>query len=407
MSALDFDDLISPNSREQFFAEYWEAKPLRISRGDLDFYKSLISGADIDYILSVACLLDRDGVELLGAKDLRGGSETKPASALYQAYRQGASFRIRGVNRFWKPLWTLCIGMQELFGFQVAANMYCTPADSKALDRHYDLHDTMLLQIAGSKHWRVFGSPIELPLEHVPLMKFERPIDGVQYRGAPVIRDVTAEYNPGEPFEFVLEPGDLLYLPRGFVHEARSVDSISAHVTLGIYPLTWVDLIAVALGQLGYQDVRLRKSLPVRSDRSANDSLQKTFGELLNGLAKWDIANALNEIDASLTWNQQAIGEGSIAESASQQIDVETLIERRPGLMCRFVLDGEFVRLAACHGDLSLPRSFENAIRFVSENEKFSVGAIPGALSDHSKIMLARRLINDRFFRTVINSFHN
>jgi ribosomal protein L16 Arg81 hydroxylase len=405
MPELDFDALISPISRDQFLAEYWETKPLRITRDHSNYYESIIAGSDIDYLLSVACLLDRDGVELLGAKELRGGSEKKPASALYQAYRDGASFRIRGINRFWKPIWTLCIRMQELFGFQVAANLYCTPAASRALDRHYDLHDTMLLQIAGSKQWRVFDSPIELPIEHVPLMRFERPVDGVQYRGAPVIRDVTANYKPAEPIdEFVLEPGDFLYLPRGFVHEAHSTDSISAHVTIGVYPTTWVDLIAVALGQLAHKNVRLRKALPAGPGRLASASLKENFERLLDEISKsTDLKETLEEIEASLTWNQQAIGEGSIADSEATQIDVETVIERRPGLMCRLVVDGEFVRLAACHGDLSLPRFFEKAIRFVAENQRFNVGDIPGGLSDHSKIMLARRLIDDRFFRAATN----
>ena len=178
-------------------------------------------------------------------------------------------------------------------------------------------------------------------------------------------------------------------------------------MTIGIYPVTWVDLIAVALGQLGYQDVRLRKALPVGFS-SADASIKEEFDRLLNEVASCsDVSKAVEEIRASFTWNQQAIGEGSITDSEPQSIDVATLVERRPGLSCRFVMDGDFVRLAACHGDLSLPKYFATAIRFVSENQNFSVGAIPGGLSDHSKIMLARRLINDGFFRVAKNSVHN
>src|SRR5438105_504041 len=159
MSTLNFDALISPIRREQFFSEYWETKPLRVSRKQRDYYGPLVSGDDIDYMLSVASLLDREGVELIGAAEHRAGPSDRPASAVYQAYRQGASIRIRGVDRYWKPLWNLCLRTQELFGFHVGANLYCTPAKSYALDRHYDLHDTVILQIAGSKNWRVFGSP--------------------------------------------------------------------------------------------------------------------------------------------------------------------------------------------------------------------------------------------------------
>src|SRR2546427_4937621 len=130
MSEFDFDALITPITREQFFSEYWETNPLRVLRRQPEYYAPLVSGADIDYILSIACLLDRKHVELLGSPEHLEGAAKKPVSALYQAYRQGASIRINGVDRYWKPLWTLCIRLQELFGFEVAANLYCTPANS-------------------------------------------------------------------------------------------------------------------------------------------------------------------------------------------------------------------------------------------------------------------------------------
>src|SRR5205807_3289259 len=231
MSEFNFDSLISPLPSEQFFSEYWETKPLRISRKQCDYYEPLVSGDDIDYMLSVACLLDREGVDLIHDPERREGASEKPAAAVYQAYRRGASVRIRRVDRYWKPLWNLCIRTQELFGFRIGANLYCTPANSYALDRHYDLHDAVVLQIAGRKNWRVFGTPIELPLEYVPLMSFEKSDVAIHYREGPVVRDVVAKYEANEPIdEFVLETGDLLYLPRGFVHEAWSPDSISAHV---------------------------------------------------------------------------------------------------------------------------------------------------------------------------------
>src|SRR3989442_3271591 len=353
-------------------------------------------------MLSVACLLDRGGVELIGAPEHREGPSDRPASAVYQAYRQGASIRIRGVDRYWKPLWNLCLRTQELFGFHVGADLYCTPAKSYALDRHYDLHDTVILQIAGSMNWRVFGSPIELPLEHVPLMKFEKSGTTIQYREGPVVADVVAKYEANEPLdEFVLEPGDLLYLPRGFVHEAWCPDSISTHVTIGIYPVTWVDLVTVALGQLGHKNARLRKAIPVGfHDRSADSTIKDQFDLMLREFAKCaDVSRAVEEINASIAWSQQGLGEGSIAHDGSASIDLETLVERRPGLPCRFVNDGDVVRLSACHGDISLPRAFEPAIRFVSESQSFMVKDIPGGLSEHSKIVLARRLIDGGFFR--------
>ncbi len=401
-SEFDFERLMSPYTTDQFFSEYWEAKPLSISRRQADYYATLLSGSDIDYILSTSFLLDRSHVELLGTIDNPELLGKDYVSAAYQAYRQGASFRIRGVNRHWKALWLLCRHIEEVFAFPVGANLYCTPKNSHGLDRHYDRHDTLILQIAGSKHWALYSSPEKLPLEHVPLLGFEKLGDATQYRGAPVVGDVVAQTAGEEPIEeFVMEPGDLLYLPRGFVHEARTSEDISVHVTIGIHALTWLDLITVSLGQFGHKDPRFRKALPVGFNKRADSaSIKENFDALLETLSQnADLSSALEEIGSSLIWNQQAIGEGSIIETEATALTADTTVERRPGLLSRFVVDGDFVRIAAAHSDVSLPRDFEPALRFVSENKSFRVGAIPGRLSDHSKINLVHCLIKNGFLR--------
>ena len=87
MSEFNFDSLISPLPSEQFFSEYWETKPLCISRKQGDYYEPLVSGDDIDYMLSVACLLDREGVDLIHDPERREGASEKPAAAVVFACR--------------------------------------------------------------------------------------------------------------------------------------------------------------------------------------------------------------------------------------------------------------------------------------------------------------------------------
>ena len=399
---FDFERLISPYTADQFFSEYWEAKPLIISGRGPDYYSNLLSGSDVDYVLSTSFLHDRSHVELLGKIDNPDLLGKDHVSAAYEAFRQGASFRILGVNRHWKALWLLCRNIVEEFAFSVNANLYCTPKNSRGLNRHYDRHDTLILQIAGSKHWAVYSSPENLPLEHVPLLGFEKAGESMRYRGAPVVHDLVERTTGEKPInEFVMDPGDFLYLPRGFVHEARTTEDISVHVTIGIHVLTWLDLIAVSLGQFGHKDPRFRKALPVGfNKRTASASIKENFNALLETLLQnADVSSAFEEIDSSLIWNQQAIGEGSVIESEAAELTTDTSVERRPGLLSRLVVDGDFVRLVAAHSDVSLPGNFELALRFISENKRFRVGAIPGRLSDHSKINLVHRLIKNGFLR--------
>src|SRR5207248_11459317 len=97
---------------------------------------------------------------------------------------------------------------------------------------------------AGAKRWRLYGAAAALPLAGHP--------------GFPPGAD------PGPPAaEFELRAGDLLYIPRGFVHEAATSDSPSMHVTLGIKAYTWADLLTEAVHALCERDVRFRRTLPV------------------------------------------------------------------------------------------------------------------------------------------------
>src|SRR3974390_2309223 len=51
-------------------------------------------------------------------------------------------------------------------------------------------------------------------------------------------------YVPRPLFELELKQGDLLYLPRGYVHAAHTSQVHSAHVTIGISVYTWVELLS-------------------------------------------------------------------------------------------------------------------------------------------------------------------
>jgi ribosomal protein L16 Arg81 hydroxylase len=48
---FDFEYLIQPISSDVFFSQYWEQKPLHISRKNRDYYTDLFSIDDIDTLI--------------------------------------------------------------------------------------------------------------------------------------------------------------------------------------------------------------------------------------------------------------------------------------------------------------------------------------------------------------------
>ncbi|VDP87131.1 unnamed protein product, partial [Echinostoma caproni] len=142
--------------------------------------------------------------------------------------------------------------LQEYFGCFVGANVYLTPPGTQGFAPHYDDIEAFIMQLEGSKNWRVYAprTPSEkLPRESSPNFTQEE-------LGKPVMT-------------VTLKPGDLLYLPRGFIHQGTTPDDThSLHLTISTYQKhTWGDfltkLLPIALRSAMETDVEFRRGLPV------------------------------------------------------------------------------------------------------------------------------------------------
>ncbi len=49
----------------------------------------------------------------------------------------------------------MCRLRGQEFGYRFGTRVFLTPADARAFRAHYDRHDVFILQILGSKAWRV------------------------------------------------------------------------------------------------------------------------------------------------------------------------------------------------------------------------------------------------------------
>jgi ribosomal protein L16 Arg81 hydroxylase len=403
---LDFEALISPVDVETFMARHWEAAPLLISRERPDFYSSILSANDLDPIVSMACLvarrnaaLQRPLIELVGGPALSTNRDLS-AAAVGHAYEAGSTIRIRAVQSYSQQVWSLCAGLEKSFSFPVSANLYITPPHAKGLNRHYDEHDVIVLQVHGRKHWRVLEPITRLPLENPPLFHFE---------GWQEMRDQRLARDEGEEIsdlavecEGALESGDLLYVPRGHYHEAWTSDLMSAHLSVGILSITWADLLSAAVGQVSERDERFRKALPPGFiNDPGSEKLLAQFGALLESFSlNADINALVAEAAARFISARQVIGGGALTDAAARGgIDLNTLVEKRPGLINSIVVEAEQVGLSFYDRVVYTPKFTEPALRFIASRERFRVGDLPGRITDNSKLVLVERLISEGLLR--------
>ena len=92
------------------------------------------------------------------------------------------------------------------------------------------MHDVFVLQLAGRKHWTVHAPVHADPLRNQPWRDHAGAVAARAGADAPVI-------------DTVLEPGDALYLPRGWLHAATALGEVSAHLTVGVHVVTRFALV--------------------------------------------------------------------------------------------------------------------------------------------------------------------
>jgi hypothetical protein len=237
-AAFGFANLIAPMTRETFLADYWERRPLHIRREATSLYDSLLTRADLEGAIASAGLrypaiqLTQGGRYIppeaftqnvkVGRDSLAGVLDPARLTALY---RGGATISAPFFHLAWRPLADLVAAIEAEFDHPAHTNLYLTPGGCAGFTPHYDTHEVFVLQIAGRKHWKVDAPPAPLPHHTQPHSA---------QAGQPTARVMEVELNPG----------DLLYLPRGFVHSTATSKESSLHITLGITVFTWVELLA-------------------------------------------------------------------------------------------------------------------------------------------------------------------
>ena len=126
-------------------------------------------------------------------------------------------------------------GLADFLSSRVISACAISPAFSQATFTHYDPIDVFVLQLAGSKKWTLFE-----PLVHLPE-------PGAVALSMRIIR----KRHLSKYKTVVLEPGDLLYIPRGWLHEVKNpFSSISVHVSLLAYVNTVRSFVEKILSQV-------------------------------------------------------------------------------------------------------------------------------------------------------------
>ncbi|MGN6244446.1 MAG: cupin domain-containing protein, partial [Motilibacteraceae bacterium] len=311
--------------------------------------------------------------------------------ALVDLLVEGTTVVLQGLHRTWPPVRALAGQLAEDLGHPVQVNAYLTPASSRGFAPHYDVHDVFVLQLAGEKRWRIHRPVHPDPLRHQPWT--DRP------------EAVAAAAAGGPLLDVVLRPGDSLYLPRGFLHAAEALGEVSAHLTIGVHPVTRYALVE-ALLRAAADDPALRGSLPLGADVTDPAAMAPHVRDVVGALAAslradsdgpWEevIARVTAEVGDTAVRATRPAPLGPFAQAAAvEALELGTLLCRREHL--RAAVRREAGRLAVVLPTkrLDLPLEVEPAVRRVLSGQPVAVRDLPG-LDDTDRFVLARRLLRE------------
>lgn len=273
--------LLGPTSVADFAAEVWARDHLMRRAGDGLDLTYLFSLDDADDLLGSRALrtpflrIAKDGVVAASSTFTRSGGvgagipDQVDADRVTQLLAEGSTVVFQGLHRAWPSVQDFVTDLTYELGHPVQANAYLTPASARGFAAHYDTHDVFVIQLAGTKHWTI----------HPPAVDAEAGLDEWTQH-----RDDVARAAAGLPaFDGRLEPGDVLYLPRAWIHSARAGEATSLHLTLGVHPYSERHVLDALVAD-AIASLRVGGSLPLGVDIADPGALTGTIEDLRRSL---------------------------------------------------------------------------------------------------------------------------
>jgi ribosomal protein L16 Arg81 hydroxylase len=280
-AGITFEKIISPLERADFLANYWSKQFVHLVGGASRF-ESIISWAQLNSILEKQHLdfsrlkLVQNGKAIATDRYLRsfnGGQQLKLGS-LVNCLSEGATLILDSVHEYANGVDEVALACEEMLSAPTTVNLYASWRTQNGFDVHWDAQDTLILQVSGRKHWKVY-QPTRL-----------HPLRDERVKPAPP--------TAAPAWDEVLEQGEALYLPRGWWHIAHPLNEPSLHLTVTIVPSTGLTLMAWLCNELaGSSDVRA--NVPIALSATERGEYLVKLRQLI--LDRWN-DKALNDFTA-------------------------------------------------------------------------------------------------------------
>ncbi len=368
-----FNRLLAPITRDRFFDEYYEKKPLHIEGSpdkvenvcSWDAFNELLHKTGIWSDQTFKMVIDTERVpaaefcERTPGRD--GFSLYVPAPAKVQAHLDnGASIVLDLIETLTPGIRAVTEALQMALAERISCNAYCSQNQRRAFPSHFDTMEVFALHIEGRKTWRVYEGRFEDPLE----------ADGYVHTSFPPEHHEKAK--GGVLMEIEMKPGDLLYLPKGWYHDALASSEACLHLSFGTAQTTglnFINWIARGLDEVAV----FRRPMPPHDQPAAYAA---HIGELREALA--DVL-VRPEVADQFRDEQRARAFGSLTNVAIPKASPRFRV-RPHGV--KTVRRGKDWQVVAPGGKGTLPDGGGAALTWILERDHFNRDDLTAAVAD-------------------------
>jgi hypothetical protein len=308
------------------------------------------------------------------------GKTTFGLEAVLADMRDGGTLVMDALNQREPKLKLLCRLLEQQLSYRFQTNLYLTPPKGQGFTPHWDNHDVFILQVHGSKHWKI------------EKRRRTFPADDQQMSNADEERVLASDFDA-----FTLNQGDLIYIPRGFVHAAECGAEPSLHITLGIHPPNWNALLHATIKALARSDNDLRRALPM-------GFLQGKRSQLIDGILT-ALQKAANEEhlgavvdqfcdEVPTTFTLDVLGQVAQFMQPPPLTPTDRIGPRR-GIVYTMHAGRESVRINYGGRKILFPDFLSSSLDFALNTPEYAIQEIAGELADSEKIVFIERLLQE------------
>lgn len=376
--------VIAPLDIADFVAgQHRHPRPM-IFRGDADRFSGLLTWDDLNDILCSRNVrpgllhVITDGQRtpdyLYQVDDLGLGSRQPGANVskldgrkLANFLRTGSTLIVNAIHECHPPIAGLVRDIESRLATYANVNLYASWHSTRGFATHWDDHDVFAIQMIGRKEWHLFGQTRCSPTAHDNQPNVDQPAQPVW------VGNLTA--------------GDVLYIPRGWWHDAR-VDQVdeglgSLHLTLNTRPVTGAWILRWLESKLLDHEA-FRSNAPLAADETVRTHYFAQLAELIRGQIDGDFGRRFEQ-DVRNAWTESTRTALSTYiepwKSPNWNSCLLTLKGRRQAAIEVRTQGGAF-RLRAN----GMVREFDvhclDLVRTLAERESISVGELKAACAD-------------------------